>query len=72
MMEQLTHNPALGHITTFGGNPVIAAAAHIHFQTLLKKKLMEQVAEKEHLFRSLLVHPKIKKFEAVDLCLPQF
>ncbi len=69
MMEQLTHNPALGHITTFGGNPVIAAAAHATLQTLLKKKLMEQVAEKEHLFRSLLVHPKIKEIRGRGLML---
>lgn len=59
-MEALTHNPSLGHITTFGGNPVIAAAALATLTTILQKKLMTEVSEKEALFRELLVHPKIK------------
>ena len=69
LMEQLTHSPALGHITTFGGNPVIAAAAHATLATLLKKKLMDQIAEKERLFRRLLVHPKIDEIRGRGLML---
>ena len=69
LMEQLTHSPALGHITTFGGNPVIAAAAHATLSTLLKKKLMDQIAEKERLFRRLLVHPKIDEIRGRGLML---
>jgi len=59
-MTELTHNPSLGHITTFGGNPVIAAAALATLTTILQKKIMAEVSEKEALFRELLVHPKIK------------
>lgn len=59
-MTELTHNPSLGHITTFGGNPVIAAAALATLTTILQKKIMVEVSEKEALFRELLVHPKIK------------
>ena len=59
-MTELTHNPSLGHITTFGGNPVIATAALATLTTILQKKIMAEVSEKEALFRELLVHPKIK------------
>ena len=68
-MEQLTHQPSLGHITTFGGNPVIAAAGLATLNTLLKKKIILEVAEKEALFRSLLVHPKIKSIRGKGLML---
>ena len=69
LMEKLTHSPALGHITTFGGNPVIAAAAHATLSTVLKKKLMSQIPEKEALFRRLLVHPKIEEIRGRGLML---
>ena len=69
LMEKLTHSPALGHITTFGGNPVIAAAAHATLSTILKKKLMDQIPEKEALFRRLLVHPKIEEIRGRGLML---
>ena len=68
-MTELTHNPSLGHITTFGGNPVIAAAALATLKTILQKKLMDAVAEKEALFRELLVHPKIEKVNGRGLML---
>ena len=69
LMEQLTQNPALGHITTFGGNPVIAAAAHATLSTILTKKIMAQINEKEQLFRSLLKHPKIEEIRGRGLML---
>lgn len=60
MMESLSHSPSLGHITTFGGNPVVAAAALATLDELLESDLMKQIDGKEKLFRELLVHPKIK------------
>lgn len=60
MMESLSHSPTLGHITTFGGNPVVAAAALATLDELLESDLMKQIDGKEKLFRELLVHPKIK------------
>lgn len=60
MMECLSHNPTLGHITTFGGNPVVAAAALATLDELIESDLMNQIDEKEKLFRELLIHPKIK------------
>ena len=68
-MATLTQNPSLGHITTFGGNPVIAAAALATLETILRKNLMAAVPEKEALFRKLLVHPKIRKINGKGLML---
>ena len=78
IMETLSHQPKLGHITTFGGNPLIAAASLATLEGVLEEDLMEQVEEKEDLFRSLLVHPKILTINgkglmlAVNLGTPDF
>jgi acetylornithine/succinyldiaminopimelate/putrescine aminotransferase len=69
MMDLLSHDPKLGHITTFGGHPVIAAACLATLQELTETKLMEQTLEKEQLFRSLLVHPLIKEVRGRGLML---
>ncbi|MFN3996216.1 aspartate aminotransferase family protein [Algoriphagus sp.] len=62
VMSAFKNNPLLGHITTFGGHPVSAAASLATIQILLEEKLIEQVEAKANLFKSLLVHPKIKGF----------
>ena len=59
LMWKLTENPVLGHITTFGGHPVCCAAGMAAMKVLLDEQLIEQVMEKEILFRSILHHPKI-------------
>jgi len=69
IMETLAHSPKLGHITTFGGNPLIAAASHATLKEVLESGLMDKVAEKEKLFRELLVHPKIKNINGKGLML---
>jgi acetylornithine/N-succinyldiaminopimelate aminotransferase len=69
IMETLSHSPKLGHITTFGGNPLIAAASHATLKEVLESGLMNEVAEKEELFRKLLVHPKIKNINGKGLML---
>jgi len=68
-MDNLTENPKLGHITTFGGNAIIATAALATLRTLKEEQLIEAVAEKEKLFRSLLKHPKIKQINGTGLML---
>ena len=68
-MQLLSNNPKLGHITTFGGHPVIAAAALATVQTILDEKLMEQALEKEKLMRSLLIHPLIEEVRGKGLML---
>jgi putrescine aminotransferase len=62
VMGVFKNNPLLGHITTFGGHPVSAAASLATIQILLEEKLVEQVEAKSNLFKKLLVHPKIKGF----------
>ena len=78
IMESLSHSPKLGHITTFGGNPLIAASSYATLKEVLESGLMNEVEEKEKLFRELLVHPKIKNINgrglmlAVNLGTPEY
>lgn len=67
IMQTLSHNPILGHITTFGGHPVSCAAALTTLQTLLESDLIAQVASKEKLFRELLKHPAIVEVRSAGL-----
>lgn len=73
IMMSLAENPVLGHITTFGGHPVSCTAGHAALKVILEEHLVEGVAAKEALFKSLLKHPKIKSVRffglwmAVDL-----
>jgi acetylornithine/succinyldiaminopimelate/putrescine aminotransferase len=69
MMDLLSHDPKLGHITTFGGHPVIAAACLATLQEVTETNLMQEALEKEQLFRSLLVHPLIKEIRGRGLML---
>ena len=69
MMDLLSDNPKLGHITTFGGHPIIAAACLATLQELTESDLMQQVLEKEQLFRKLLVHPLITEIRGKGLML---
>jgi acetylornithine/succinyldiaminopimelate/putrescine aminotransferase len=66
-MQSFTDNPVLGHITTFGGHPVSCAAGMASMQVLLEDAIIAQVAEKEKLFKSLLVHPAIKTVRSKGL-----
>ena len=68
-MVKLKEAPSLGHITTFGGNPVIAAACRATLETILKSSLIENTINKEKLFRKLLIHPKIKEIRGKGLML---
>ncbi len=69
MMALLKQNPKLGHITTFGGHPVIAAAALATLQEITSNNLMTEVLEKEKLFRNLLKHNAIKEIRGKGLML---
>lgn len=68
-MDLLSHDPKLGHITTFGGHPVIAAACLATLEEILEKGYVKQSLEKESLFRSLLVHPLIEEIRGRGLML---
>ena len=69
IMQSLTHDPMLGHITTFGGHPVCAAAAKATLQTLINDTIIEQITQKEALFRSLLIHSAILEIRGQGLML---
>ncbi|HSM62616.1 MAG TPA: aminotransferase class III-fold pyridoxal phosphate-dependent enzyme, partial [Gillisia sp.] len=69
VMDNLMHDPELGHITTFGGNPVIAAAALATLQEITESDLMAVTHQKEQLIRKLLVHPLIKEIRGMGLML---
>ncbi|GAA4921576.1 aspartate aminotransferase family protein [Mucilaginibacter defluvii] len=68
-MGAFKDNPILGHITTFGGHPVSCAAGLAALEVLLDEDLAAQVAEKEQLFKALLVHPAIKQVRGKGLML---
>lgn len=68
-MSLLQDNPKMGHITTFGGNPVIAASALATLKEVVSTNLMEQTLEKETLIRQHLKHPLIKEIRGKGLML---
>lgn len=68
-MDLLSDNPKLGHITTFGGHPVIASACLATLKEITETNLMPEALEKEKLFRSLLVHPLIEEIRGKGLML---
>jgi len=68
IMQSLTH-PAMGHITTFGGHPVIAAAALATIEYIEAHHLSEEALRKEKLIRQKLQHPKIKEIRGRGLML---
>ncbi len=68
-MDLLRENPKLGHITTFGGHPVIAAAALATLQEILKVDFMQAVLAKEALLREQLKHPAIQEIRGKGLML---
>lgn len=69
LMSTLKDHPKLGHITTFGGNSVIAAAALATLREINKSGLIEQTIQKEKWLRSRLDHPLIKEIRGKGLML---
>ncbi len=69
IMQTLQKNPKLGHITTFGGHPVIAAAAMATIEEVLKNNVIAKTLAKEKLFRKKLQHPFIKEIRGKGLML---
>ena len=61
VMAVFKNNPILGHITTFGGHPVSAAASLATLNVIYEEKLLDDVKRKAQIFRDLLVHEKIKE-----------
>ncbi len=69
LMNLLTFNPKLGHITTFGGHPINCAASLACLKYLLNSNIINEVKEKEKIFRLNLEHPKITDIRGNGLML---
>lgn len=79
ILSAITDNPMLGHITTFGGHPVSAAAGLATLETITADGLLDHVETKAQLFLKLLQHTLVKRtrhlglfialdFEDAELC----
>ncbi len=66
-MKTLTHDPMLGHITTFGGNPVCCASALATLEVIENENLISTVEAKGQLIEHLLKHPKIKAMRRIGM-----
>ena len=68
IMSALTHNPVLGHITTFGGHPVCCAAGLAAMKFLQDERVVEDVERKGAMFVELLKdHPAVKEIRRSGL-----
>ena len=68
-MDVLHKNPTLGHITTFGGNPLVTAAALQTIKIILNSNLMDKSIEYENIFRNNLKHKLIQEIRGMGLML---
>ena len=69
IMDSLHKNPILGHITTFGGNPVITAAALQTLKIVLDSEVMTNTLQYERFIRNKLKHHLIKEIRGLGLML---
>ncbi|MBL7893565.1 MAG: aspartate aminotransferase family protein [Bacteroidia bacterium] len=67
IMSDLSTDPELGHITTFGGNPVCCAAGFATLQTIVTEKLVQDVEKKSGLIIDQLKHPLIRGIRSKGL-----
>jgi acetylornithine/succinyldiaminopimelate/putrescine aminotransferase len=67
IMHSLTHNPVLGHLTTFGGHPVSCAAAIACIDVIESEQLLADVSKKEQLFHKHLTHSGIQEIRSSGL-----
>ncbi len=67
IMQSLTHDPPLGHITTFGGNPVCCASALATLQVIEEENLLASVEKRGRLIEQSLQHPAIKEIRRIGL-----
>lgn len=68
-MHLLTHDPVLGHITTFGGHPLPCVAGLAALNALLEEGMLANAQRMGALFKELLVHQRIKEVRGMGLML---
>ncbi len=66
-MKCLTHDPMLGHITTFGGNPVCCASALATLEVIEEENLLAHVEAKGKMFEKYLQHERIRGIRRIGL-----
>lgn len=70
ILDSFTHNPCLGHITTFGGHPVCCAAGLAALNYLIDNNIVESVERKGAMFdERVSPHPKVKEIRRSGLLL---
>lgn len=70
VMDCLKENPKLGHITTFGGHPVIASAGLATVQEITSSNLINETLRKEKIIRDAFKnHPEVKEIRGKGLML---
>ena len=70
ILDSFTHNPCLGHITTFGGHPVCCAAGLAAINYMIDNNIVEQVERKGALFEERVSkHPKVLEIRRSGLLL---
>jgi acetylornithine/succinyldiaminopimelate/putrescine aminotransferase len=69
IMQKLTFDPPLGHITTFGGHPVSCAAGYAAQKWVEDHSLMEHSVTMGEKYRNLLQHPRIRRIRGKGLFL---
>lgn len=67
LIQNLSFNPVLGHITTFGGHPVSCSAGRAALEILLSENYIKDVAKKEAMFVEKLRHSSIQKINHFGL-----
>lgn len=67
ILNSFTHNPPLGHITTFGGHPISCVAALENLKQIIDDKIVDDVEAKGQLFKKLLVHKNILSVNQIGL-----
>jgi len=67
IMQKLSHNPKLGHITTFGGNPVCCAAGNAVLEVLTEPDILDKIVVKGELFKKLLQHDQVVEIRQIGL-----
>lgn len=70
ILDSFTHNPCLGHITTFGGHPVCCAAGLAALNYLVNNNVVDNVEHKGKLFEERVsLHPKVQEIRRSGLLL---
>lgn len=67
LMHQFSENPMLGHITTFGGHPLVCATAAAGLKVIKEEKLLEALPKKAEQFKKLIQHEEVKAIRQLGL-----